>query len=294
MAFLRRGSKEFRGERPVIFLHIPKVAGSTLNYVMNRNYEFDEIFQHDREEDTHKGSVYTRTLEDLSQYQVIRGHFPLNWVLKTWPEKIPFCMTILRDPVKRVISHYHYIRRLKDHRQHSLAINGFESFLESDGVQVDNLQVRMLSGEDPWSQPKGACPGEWLDAARMNIRERIALVGVIECFDDFLVQAEDAVGWPARVYWRTNVTPPSREDDTIDDSLKERIRSMNRMDEALYREAKLLQQQALDSLPDNMKARLTRLKRVRRVISRFEKYWLLDAAAQKVMALRATMRRRGV
>ncbi|ADJ29192.1 sulfotransferase family 2 domain-containing protein [Nitrosococcus watsonii] len=85
------------------FLHIPKTAGTSVTQFLQRQYDLEHI-------------VFETTWRELFKYQprmprlkLFRGHFGINLTKMIGPEfKV---LTFLREPVSRVMSQYHHIRK---------------------------------------------------------------------------------------------------------------------------------------------------------------------------------------
>lgn len=250
----------------IIFLHMPKAAGSTLCSLIDRLYESDDIFQHDVETAENRGSIGKMPLENLHAYKVVRGHIPFHMFKKLWPEQAPFSFTILREPVARVISSYHYLLRMPNNKEHALARQGIGAFIEQS-LQADNLQTRYLCNHNHWTIPKGECTPELLEQAQQNIRQRIDLVGVSELFDAFLVQLERRLEWPARAYRKINVTQKRTKRQKIAPEVIDRIRAMNQLDAELYQTALSIQKDAIETLPPAFRQKIKRLKQKQTILN---------------------------
>lgn len=106
----------FKCEGRIIFLHIPKTAGTTLHSLMLDHFNGADIYPFAK---INKNRVNTFSLLDVQNVfyefpmitqKYVHGHFPI-WFLK---EKDPnfaksYIFTVLRDPVDRVLSHWAYL-----------------------------------------------------------------------------------------------------------------------------------------------------------------------------------------
>ena len=129
----------------------------------------------------------------------------------------PYFMTILREPVARVISHYQYSVQRGNNKK---------SFEETVRVSenLENLQVKIIAG------------GRDLDKAKRFL-ERCAFVGITEKFDLSLRVLERLNPWKLKLSYQRRVVAKSNE---LKDSLKqdarmlELAREYNKLDLALY------------------------------------------------------------
>lgn len=135
-----------------VFLHVPRTGGTKLNELLVRNFPAEDVVHlYDR------GQLAGSILNDVEalnaeiargrQYKFITGHFSYGSVVLQSPA-VHF--SILRDPLDRLFSYYNYILSQPRHYLRKYIIDRrltFEDFALSDAsAELDNLQVRMLSG----------------------------------------------------------------------------------------------------------------------------------------------------
>ena len=101
-----------RIEEAIIFLHIPKAGGSTLNRLIELEYPLYEIYSIDPS--FYKWSwehLQRLSKERLKRTHVFKGHmlFGLHTIL---PQPATY-ITILREPVERVLSSFYFMRSYK-------------------------------------------------------------------------------------------------------------------------------------------------------------------------------------
>src|SRR5438477_7017615 len=101
-------------DEAVIFLHVPKTAGTTLNRLIEWEYPLFQMYSVD--------PVFFRwsaarlrklSKERLRKIRVFKGHmlFGLHEVL---PQSATY-ITVLRDPIERTLSAYYFMRSYKLH-----------------------------------------------------------------------------------------------------------------------------------------------------------------------------------
>ena len=111
--------------RPYLFIHIPKSGGTSVGRVA----ELEENGGGDRRFIRYwHHPVRPEVIKEMVQHDFVFGHFKFG-VHGHFKDPGHTYMTILRDPVDRVISHYYYHLNSKDDRFHQLA--GKRGYLDS-------------------------------------------------------------------------------------------------------------------------------------------------------------------
>ena len=233
-------SREFQ------FLHIPKTGGTTLNSILLRHFAPEQILRLYRLE-FHTESVPLarqlaefdqRSSEERHRIRVIVGHtgYGLHHDRPTWSEYI----TILREPVGRALSHFHFARSHADNRFHVEANqSGIIDFFES-GIyrHLDNCQTRFLSGSElehllhGKEVPYGECTREMLEQAKANLRQ-LAAVCLLDRFDEGLMLLQHRFGWNNLFYSKLNVGKNNLSED-IAPEVRRCVESHNQLDAELY------------------------------------------------------------
>ena len=223
-----------RRDETVLFLHLQKAAGNSLRYVLERQYPPQLVFQ------VYKGA--NRTIEAMPQerrfaFRLVVGHFDFGFHRFFKP---PFCyLTMLRDPVERVISNYFWTLQNERHAYHDQVLaksRNIAEYLES-GIDpvVDNGMTKMLSGK---TAAFGHTPPEFLELAERNLERFFPVVGLAERFDESVLLMRDTFGWGNVFYVRRNVTQraPGRGSISVDNI--QAIEQRNALDMLLYQHAK--------------------------------------------------------
>jgi len=187
----------------LIFVHIPKTAGTTFAAILERNFRPSRIV-----------SVYPnfgiseaelRALPDESRraMECVKGHFDygIHRALRR-----PFrYVTFLRHPVEQLRSRYNHMRSSRSHPLHHLARQGI-SLEEFVRVSPDNYQTRTLAGIEP--RPGQGYPvltERDLEQVKANVEEHFGLVGIAERFDPSLILARRSLGLERILYVSRNV-----------------------------------------------------------------------------------------
>jgi hypothetical protein len=207
----------------LIFTHIPKTAGTTLNNILRSHFhptEVAQIFTHS------DGSTF---MEKLSpSVRLVTGHYPYG--LHRFTARRCRYFTFLRQPAERVVSLYWYLRHAEDHASHSRIFSGEETFGDCVRSQY-NIQTLFLAGEST------ASPGETLARARRHLRAEYTVVGLTERFDESLLLMQSAFQWKPKLCRRQNVTRDRPSPLHAPLEVLAALAECNRDDEVLYTDA---------------------------------------------------------
>jgi hypothetical protein len=106
---------------------------------------------------------------------------------------------------------------------------------------VDNAQTRLLGGLETGQElPVGGCTRELLELAKHNLRENMAVTGIVEEFDAALLIMKRAFGWRSVYYAEQNVTPTAVRRPELPPSTRAAIEQVNGLDVELYAYAREL------------------------------------------------------
>ena len=215
-----------------VFVHIPKTAGTTLSYVMWRQFKRGEAINLDAATvEIARQRWNAMGPAERARVRCIRGHMPFDAELFA-PQPAQF-FTVLRDPVQRAISEYYYnLTSPKRMFYFELIRNrmSLDQFVRSEvGAAVHNGQTRMLAGGRADLPPR-----EQLDLALANLR-RMAMVGITERLDGTLLLCRTLLGWRRIVYSSANWTRGRPALEAISPATITVIEEANVLDRELYR-----------------------------------------------------------
>ncbi len=173
-----------------------------------------------------------------SRYAAIVGHLPYSFFVNLpLPAKASH-ITVLREPVSRLISYYHYIRSSETHYLHDWVVNedvSLQAFFESQPtMEIDNLQLRFLCSTDCSNVPIGGCTKSMLAEAKENLQSHFAVVGLQEYFTQSLVLTARTLGWTHITNPEINRAPVKPKSSDRDEATLNLIRSSNELDIELY------------------------------------------------------------
>ncbi|HXQ72078.1 MAG TPA: polyhydroxyalkanoic acid system family protein [Pyrinomonadaceae bacterium] len=223
----------------VLFLHIPKAGGSTLGeYVYNQccapgssNEDpldagvayLDYGFLKPPELVVPEHVVNLLGRRDL---RAVIGHFWFG--LHEHVARPCRYVTLLRDPVERVVSLYYYAKL-----EETMSLEEFAR--KPPFREVDNDQTRRIAGVNP---PVGECTRATLDLARQNLRDHFDVVGTTERMDETLAQLKLKLGWNREVVsFPRNVNTARPSSSVLTREAVEAVRARNELDYELWRYA---------------------------------------------------------
>jgi hypothetical protein len=227
-------------DETIIFVHIPKTAGTTLHTIIDRQYPRRASHFMDRHE---VGVREFRALSDArrAEIRMLRGHIPYG-LHEYCPLPVRY-FTLLRDPIDRVASYFYFVQREPAHYRYDFANEPgmtLARYAESHtSLQTDNFQTRLVSGV--WTDlGYGELDRAILEQAKANLSERFAVVGLTERFDESLILLKRAFQWRGVYYARHNVTQERPPKAAISAETLAVVREHNQLDIELYEHAKAL------------------------------------------------------
>jgi hypothetical protein len=241
MVFTRPLKSRLRSGDQILVLHIPKTAGTTFYYFLERHFSDSEVWPIDAGPFEHQ--ISDGSLKDIDRYKLLRSHY--DYTIYRFLNRKPIYITMLRDPIERVISIYKHLYRgienpvLKELVEQQLSLEELVRHPKARGV-VEDRQVKQLAGviqgralDRSIKLSKQAT----LEIALMRLDE-FAFFGLVERMDESIRLLCYTFEWPfPESYDSHNIAPsPSRREDLTATEIKA-IESVNQLDLALYKHA---------------------------------------------------------
>jgi hypothetical protein len=243
-------------QESVIFLHLPKTAGTTVNRLIEWEYPLSQMYSIDPVL-FEWSAAHLRKLspQRLQKTRMFKGHmlFGLHEVLSQPTTYI----TVLRDPVDRVISAFYFMRGYKFHplywkmRRENWTL---EDFVRRS--QRDNVQSKIVAGSD-YSAP---CTREIVEQAKDNLRHHFAVVGLSERLEESLALMKIRFGWNLSSYSSFNVTRSRPQKRDLPRPTLNLIHEKNSFDIELYEYGRDLFEQAVEADREKVKRVAAELK----------------------------------
>lgn len=214
--------KEATPSDTIIFMHIPKTAGTSTRLSLQSVYR-DKYFNLTPMQDPWPD------LSGCHNFQAFSGHILLDHPIYEKFDRF-IHVAMLRNPVERVMSQYNYLRTAVIHPLHQFAIKTpLKEIFKTDRAGAEwgmsDLMVRHIGQGD-------------LNQAKSNLTEIFSYFGLTERYDVFFNGLASKLSW----FWESSRYDNISVYDNVffDDSDIEMIVEHNQLDIELYEYAKSL------------------------------------------------------
>lgn len=228
------------GPAILYFQHLPKTAGTSFRHALSDALGPDELALIYDPSDL-AGAIDVSDFGNLpfgvlGRLRLVMGHFTYGIHGRA---NLPYrYVTVLRDPVDRVVSLYYHFRSAAERggpidssREASQTLN--EWVFETGQLQADNGMVREISARRGVSF--GHCSDTMLEEAIAHIHSDYEAVLIHAHMAESARVLEALVGRPLPDVPRLNFSRNRPVLDSIDASLRRRILDLNSLDAKLYR-----------------------------------------------------------
>ena len=238
-----------QGQRCAIFIHLPKTGGRTVAAALRYKYPSRTLLLDSLYEPLER--IEEIPVERRRSARAVTGHLHYG-VHRRMPQECDY-ITMLREPVARVVSVYRFILGNPRNWLHDEVVGsgmGLEEFVRrAVDPSVDNEQTRLIAGLGPGemmslgadgrlrapAKPPPVVTDSDLARAKRNL-DRFLVVGLTERFDESFILIRRALGWRVPMYETHNVSRAKLPAPPTPAAI-ELIRERNRFDLALYEHA---------------------------------------------------------
>jgi hypothetical protein len=220
----------------VLFMHIPKTAGTAFREAMIENYKHSQVaYLYPHPPGLLVSNLGLLPLEQRARFRIVMGHFQYG-IHEFLPQEYTY-VTIVRDPVERVISHYHYLRQSQPEltSDGSASLSLVEMLERGRTVNLDNLMVRCFSGVAENDAPPGSIDQRVYDLAIDHLRTKFKFVGYQDRADQAYAALQKHFNWKARASLEI-VNKGERSGTDVDETTCAAIERFNAWDCRLYSE----------------------------------------------------------
>lgn len=186
-------------DKQIIFIHIPKTAGTTLRTIVYAQYGEASVAP------LYPVASYMDAAEFIGlpdaakdRARVVMGHIGFGFHRHLGRNKAFSYATFVRDPIRRCLSLYNHFRNLH-YRGQDVTLK--DMLMSPVRAEFNNMQTRLISGHNP---PLGDLGETAFEIAVENIEKHFAFVGVTERFDESVVLATHDLGWKLVSYGSRN------------------------------------------------------------------------------------------
>lgn len=241
----------------LLFIHIPKTAGSSMKDVLVRQYGAGLRDVHDEEARIQRQNV--QCILDLPDDQQARigcivGHMPYGlheYLTGAWAYSV-----ILRHPLKRMVSNYQHVQHsARGYPARNLSFEAYAQRAGNDSIQIRYL-LGMMRPDTLRVDRETPLPPDALERAKAALRTQYAAFGLTERFDESMLLFAQAFGWQMPLYLRQNVGTPSRQPISAESLAA--VTAMLPVEMALYEYARTLFEERIAAYQGDLSADLTR------------------------------------
>lgn len=267
----------------VIFVHIPKTAGSTFKRLLARQFPAGGMPKIGPDYQGSINQIRALTAEGKARVRCLSGHIPFG-IHQYFSGKRTHYVSFVRDPVDRALSEYFFLLK----QPQLMPLIGLEpgtklspqAFLEHQAsLGMQDFQTRVLCGYNnlveailpPYAPMDIADP----DALIREIERSFALVGTVEQFDESLLLMRELFGWRNAYYISRNVARANPKRSELKRELADEIRRLNPMDCRLHAHFRQSIDAKIQARGDGFAQELARFRRMNRLYS---KGWTLYRA----------------
>lgn len=248
MSFTKRITTQ---EESLIFLHIPKTGGTTLNTIINRHFPQNAIWNINKR---NIGELKRLSEEERLAIRCLEGHLVFG-IHELLPQACTY-ITLLRNPVDRIISHYYFARRNPNNYLYDEATSmSLKDYARHE--ELSNGQTRRISGFigiDSATSPGN--PSKMLETAKRNLEVHFKVVGISERFNEVLVLLKRFLGWRNVFYVKVNIAKDRPSVTDIPQDTLRVIETYNELDMELYDYAKHMLEKLIGQQDSSFKREL--------------------------------------
>lgn len=197
------------------FVHLNRVGGNSFRQVLQQQFDLCKEARLNSMEDAVKFAALPATTK--ASYDLVGGHvsYGFDWNL---PRRFEY-VTLLREPVSRLVSSYSNMMVREDHRlgaklrNENFSLLDFARCKEADVVSFAQSQLLGLGNSRDFPRDQPVSMAALFEAAVQNLLCNFGFVGVMERFDDCLDYLRDGRGMKIDPV-QLKATPPSKKQET--------------------------------------------------------------------------------
>ncbi|MCX6641686.1 MAG: tetratricopeptide repeat protein [bacterium] len=273
----------------LIYLHLLRTAGSSLCAMIRRQYGLSAVLEFNSVKDAqNKLSVLSAQPDAESEnIDALIGLF--NFEQRLDLPNTDSYITMLRNPIDRIVSSYYYIINRPEHELHHRVTQNRMSLMEfvQSGISpnLDNHQTRFLSGIRNIGY--GKYSSEAVAIAKSNLQGHFTLVGLTEKFDETAILLKRCFNWMTPFYGREKVNQKDCGDQSLPTGDLAFLQEFSRMDIELYECASALFDKQVERQGDSFEVELESYRQMNRFSLPYLKYFDDEESFDRVEVLLA-------
>lgn len=196
------------------FSHVPKTAGTSLESILAKNFKVSETL-HINAPDLNKLPALVRVKKNAPKF--ICGHHPLHGQLYQLIRHASiYHISLLRDPIDRVLSYYNYVKGKADHPMHRFTNDDslINFLIKNPTPELCNGQSKRFSG---YLHSGSATDQTLFTEAKDALNTCFSFVFTTCLFDEGLLLLKQQLSLKDIYYQKSNVSKKYIDRNNLDD-----------------------------------------------------------------------------
>ena len=217
-------SNTLSSKQPVlVFIHLPKTGGSTLDALLFRQFPREKVFH--ISDTPHCETFLAMGDEERDRFDCIIGHVPA--CIHNFISRPCRYIVLLREPLERAISDYYSILTNSAHRRHEEYTRKkvtLEQYLRTrvfprgilNLLLYPNVELfRHIPSIEKLRGYESCSMNEIMEQSKRKLREDFFQAGITDRFEDFVLLLARKLGWRLPYYHIKNQNRSRPRTDTL-------------------------------------------------------------------------------
>lgn len=217
----------------LVFLHVPKTGGSSVNHILRQMFFGARTATVGPFQKYSEAEFRALSSSKREEFHIVRGI--VDYSISSHTSQDAKYMTIVRDPVERLVSHYKYVTRTPTHYLYSAAV---DANLSLQDYILSDLSPELLDGQARQILANEYHPELSEEEVVRILKTRFDFIGTTKSIPDAIAWVSATFGRPLPVsVQQKNVSPGSAAKTELDSSIREAVGQRNRVDGFIYNHA---------------------------------------------------------
>ena len=240
-------SDQLSTKEPVlVFIHLPKTGGTTLNHIIFGKFPRKKVFH--IWDPLHRETFLQMSDKKRNEFDCITGHVPA--CIHNFISRPCRYIILLREPLERAISDYYFILRYAQHPQYEKynreKVTLEEHLRENRGSTPDIIKFLLypkleflpdIPIMEEWRDCEPYTTNEMIEESKRKLREDFFQAGVLDRFEEFIFLFSHKLKWDLPYYRIENRSSSRFRADarnTIDTEVLAHFYAAHRIEYQLY------------------------------------------------------------